>query len=128
MRQKSENVRKGWNINQLFHRLRLAASPKARLTPHRSSLWGNPWAYGGKDSHFPLCYLCQYSHSSALHRSSRIRLHGTPDAPLPCNASLPLGEFKNQISNIKMKEGRPATAGLHNFDFWILHFELNAER
>ena len=42
---------------------------RSRLTPRRRAWQGNPWVYGGQDSHLAYRYSCLHPHSPALHSS-----------------------------------------------------------
>ena len=47
---------------------------RLRLTPGRLTSPGNPWSYGGGESHPPYRYLCLHLLFQTLHRLSRVRL------------------------------------------------------
>src|SRR5215213_11698281 len=53
--------------------IRYAFRPRVspRLTLSGRTFLRKPYAYGGKDSHFPYRYLCRQGHFSTLHQSFR---------------------------------------------------------
>ena len=53
--------------------IRYAFRPRvsSRLTLSGRTFLRKPYAYGGKDSHFPYRYLCRQGHFSALHQCFR---------------------------------------------------------
>ena len=56
---------------------------RLRLTPGRLTSPGNPWSYGGGESHPPYRYLCLHLLFRTLHGRSRDRFGADRNAPLP---------------------------------------------
>ena len=56
---------------------------RIRLTPGRLTSPGNPWSYGGGESHPPYRYLCLHLLFRTLHGPSRDRFGADRNAPLP---------------------------------------------
>ena len=52
---------------------------RGRLTPGRLTSPGNPWPYGGGESHPPYRYLYLHLLFRTLHRGSRLRLRRWPE-------------------------------------------------
>ena len=59
---------------------------RIRLTPGRLTSPGNPWSYGGGESHPPYRYLCLHLLFQTLHGRSRGRFGADWNAPLPIHA------------------------------------------
>ena len=54
-----------------------------RLTPGRTTLPGNPWSYGGGESHPPYRYLCLHLLFQKLQETLAGSIHRRRNAPLP---------------------------------------------
>ena len=85
----------GCSVSRRRFHSRVPASPawpvpefiiRIRLTPGRLTSPGNPWSYGGKESHLPYRYLCLHLLFQTLHGRSRGRFGADWNAPLPIHA------------------------------------------
>ena len=83
---------------------------RLRLTPGRLTSPGNPWSYGGKESHLPYRYLCLHLLFQTLHRLSRVRLRrGLECSPTDTNVSR---GFSAQLHTRLLSMPDPSTSEL----------------
>ena len=83
---------------------------RLRLTPGRLTSPGNPWSYGGGESHPPYRYLCLHLLFQTLHRLSRVRLRRRLEcSPTDANASR---GFSAQLHTRLLSRPDPSTSEL----------------
>ena len=68
------------------HRIRISASPRARLTQGRSALPWKPWIFGREDSHLSLA-----THSGILSSWHSTAPYGTASSRQQCSSTIPCG-------------------------------------
>ena len=81
-----------------------------RLTPGRLTSPGNPWSYGGGESHPPYRYLYLHLLFHTLHRGSRLRLL----RGMECSPTDPCGSrgFSAQLDTRLLSMPDPSTSEL----------------
>ncbi len=83
---------------------------RLRLTPGRLTSPGNPWSYGGGESHPPYRYLCLHLLFQTLHGGSRLPLRrGLECSPTDTNVSR---GFSAQLDTRLLSMPDPSTSEL----------------
>ena len=83
---------------------------RIRLTPGRLTSPGNPWSYGGGESHPPYRYLCLHLLFQTLHGGSRLPLRRRLEcSPTDANASR---GFSAQLHTRLLSMPDPSTSEL----------------
>ena len=83
---------------------------RLRLTPGRLTSPGNPWSYGGGESHPPYRYLCLHLLFQTLHRLSRVRLRRRLECS-PTDTNVSRG-FSAQLDTRLLSMPDPSTSEL----------------
>ena len=81
-----------------------------RLTPGRTTLPGNPWSYGGGESHPPYRYLCLHLLFQTLHGGSRLPLRRRLECS-PTDTNVSRG-FSAQLDTRLLSMPDPSTSEL----------------
>ena len=83
---------------------------RLRLTPDRLTSPGNPWSYGGGESHPPYRYLCLHLLFQTLHGGSRLPLRRRLECS-PTDTNVSRG-FSAQLDTRLLSMPNPSTSEL----------------